>query len=163
MENLWRGERVSLCCNWNPSSSRANNSCLERLVPIFAGHMLGTTCQSSTYSFVLPLTQRLMPSGQNQNLYFILLVERYSFFNPLYVGVGMPFLPFLTLALHKVPILACIAQHLLAKLDGNIVICQWKEGQLVSNNNVVFATPCSVDFKDSSMHVFFNPSVRARN
>ena len=38
---------------------------LRDLVPIFTCHMLGTTCQSSTYFFFLPLTQRLMSSGQN--------------------------------------------------------------------------------------------------
>ena len=31
-----------------------------KLVPIFTPHMLDTTCQSSTYFFLLPLRQRLM-------------------------------------------------------------------------------------------------------
>ena len=90
VESLWRGQRTSLCCNWNPTSSSANTSCLERLVLIFTGHVLGTTSQSNTYFFLLPLIQRLMSSGQNQNSCFKFLVEGYSFFNPLYVGAGVP-------------------------------------------------------------------------
>ena len=46
---------------------------------------VGTTCQFNTYFFLLPLTQRLLLSRQNQNLYSTLLVKRYSF-NSLYVG-----------------------------------------------------------------------------
>ena len=65
----------------------------------------------------------------------------------------MPCLPVPTLALHKVHVLACIAQHLLAELGGNLAMCQWEEGQSVSNTDVVCATPCSTEFKDSSMHV----------
>ena len=57
-----------------------------------------------------------------------------------------------TLALHKVHVLACIAQHLLAELAGNLAICQWKEKQSVFNTDVVCATPCSTETKDFSMH-----------
>ena len=52
----------------------------------------------------------------------------------------MPCLPVLILALHKVPVWACIAQHLLAELTGNRAICQWEEEELVSNTDVVCAT-----------------------
>ena len=90
VESLRRGERTSLCCNWNPTSSSANTSCLEILVPIFTCNVLGTIGQSNTYFFLLSLTQCLMSSGQNQNSYSTLLVERYYFFNPLYVGAGVP-------------------------------------------------------------------------
>ena len=45
-----------------------------------------------------------------------------------------------------------IAQHLLAELVGNRAICQWEKEQLVSNTDVVCATLCSVETKDSSMH-----------
>ena len=151
VESLWWGERASLCCNWNLTSSSANTSCLERLVPIFTSHMLGTTGQSSTY-FLLPVTQRLMSSWQNQNSYSTLWVEPYSFFNPFYVQIGVPCLPIPTLALHKVLVLACIAQHLLVKLVGNLAICQWDEQQLVSNTDLVCATPCFAEFKDSFMY-----------
>ena len=64
----------------------------------------------------------------------------------------MPYLPISTLALHKIPILVCITQHLLIELGDNLAMCQWEEGQLVSNTDVVCAIPCSVEFKDSSMH-----------
>ena len=127
-------------------------SCLERLVTIFTCHMLGTTGQSSTYFFLFPLTQRLMSSGQNQNSYSTLLVERNSFFNHVYVGAGVPCLPVPTLALHKIPVLACIAQHLLAELAGNLAICQWEEEQSVSNTDVVCATLCYAETKHSFMH-----------
>jgi hypothetical protein len=93
-----------------------------------------------------------MSLGQNQNLYSTLLVERYFSFNLFYVGVGVPCLPTPTLALHKVIVLACIAQHLLAESVGNRAICQWEEEQSVSNIVVVCATPCFAETKNSSMH-----------
>jgi hypothetical protein len=93
-----------------------------------------------------------MSSGQNQNSYSTLFVERYSFFNPLYVGASVPCLPALTLALQKILVLVCIAQHLLAKLAENHAICQWEEEQSVSNIDVVCATPYFAETKDSSMH-----------
>ena len=40
----------------------------------------------------------------------------------------------------------------LAELGGNFKMCQWEEEQLVSNMDVVCATPCFVEIKDSSMH-----------
>ena len=46
-----------------------------------------------------------------------------------------------------------ISQYLLAKLGGNLAMCQW-EGQSISNTNVVCAIPCSAKLKDSSMHAF---------
>ena len=64
----------------------------------------------------------------------------------------MPCLPVPILALHKVYVLACIAQHLLAKLVGKRAICHWEEEQSVYNIDVVCAIPCSVETKDSSMH-----------
>jgi hypothetical protein len=93
-----------------------------------------------------------MSSGQNQNLYSTLLVERYFFFNLLYVGVGVPCLPIPPLTLHKVHVLACIAQHILAELANNLVIYQWEEEQSVYNVGVIYVTPCSAETKDSSMH-----------
>ena len=104
-----------------------------------------------------------MSSEQSQKLYFTLFVKGNSFFNPLYVGAGVPCLPISTLALHKVPTLVCIAQHLLAKLGGNLAIFQWEEGHLVSNTDVVCATPCSVEVEDFSMHVLFSLGIWARN
>ena len=38
----------------------------------------------------------------------------------------MPCLPILTLTLFKVPVLACITQHILVELGGNLLMCQWK-------------------------------------
>ena len=64
----------------------------------------------------------------------------------------MSCLPVLILALHKVHVLACIAQHLLAKLAGNRAICQCEEEQSVCNTDVVCVTPCYAKTKDSSMH-----------
>ena len=78
-----------------------NWTCVEYCRPIF---------------FWLPLTQHLMLSKKTQNSYFILLVEQDSFFIPLYVGAWMPFFIVLTLTLHKVPMLACIAQHILVEM-----------------------------------------------
>ena len=45
---------------------------------------------TNMYSFLLPLTQRLMSSWQIQNFYSILLVVWNSFFNPLYMRAGVP-------------------------------------------------------------------------
>ena len=53
VKNLQQGERTSLCYNWNPTSSSANTSCFEILVPIFTNHVLGTTCQYKTFFFLL--------------------------------------------------------------------------------------------------------------
>jgi hypothetical protein len=64
----------------------------------------------------------------------------------------VPCLPVPTLALHKVTVLVCIAQHLLAELVGNLVICHWEEKQSVSNTDVVCATLCLAETKDSFMH-----------
>ena len=114
--------------------------------------MLGTICQSSTYFFFFPLTQHLMSPWQNQNLYSTLLVERYSFFNLLYVRDGVSCLPVPILVLHKVYVLACITQHLLVELAGIRTICQWEEEQPVSNIDVVCATLCSSETKDPSIH-----------
>ena len=69
-----------LCYNWNPRPSSTFS--LYKVVPIFTSHMLGTIGQSYTYFLLLPFTQHLMSSRQNQNLYSngILLVEENSFF-----------------------------------------------------------------------------------
>ena len=93
-----------------------------------------------------------MSLGQNQNSYYTLLVEWYSFFNPLYVGARVPCLQVPTLALHKILVLACIAQHILAELGGNLAICQWEERQSVSHTDVVCATSCFGKIRDSCMH-----------
>ena len=102
VESLWRGDNASLCCSWNPTSSSVKTSSLDRLVPIFTGHVLGTIGQFNTYFFLLPLTQHLMSSGQNQNSYSTLLEKRNSFPNPLYVGADVSCFPIPTLTLHKV-------------------------------------------------------------
>ena len=59
LESLHWGEIASLCYNWNLEFLSANTSSLERLVPIFTDHVLGTTCQSNKYFFLLPLAQHL--------------------------------------------------------------------------------------------------------
>jgi hypothetical protein len=64
----------------------------------------------------------------------------------------MPCLPRLTLTLHKVYVLACIVQHILAELANNLVIYQWEEEKSVYNTSVIYVTPCSAETKDSSMH-----------
>ena len=111
VESLRWGANTSLCCTWNPTSSSANTFSLDKLIPIFSGRMLGTRCQSNTY-FLLPFTQCLMSAGQKQHLYSTLSVGWNFFFEPWYVVAGVPCLPFPTLALHKRPILTCVAQHI---------------------------------------------------
>ena len=143
-----RGENTSLCHNWNPTYSSANTSCLDRLTPIFTGHVLGTTCQSNTYFFSLPFTQLFMSSGQNQNLYSTLLMEQY-FFNLSYVGTGVPCLLVPTFVLHKVSVLRCMAQHLLVELGGNFAMCQWEEVQSVYNTDVVKINCGKIAFRNS--------------
>ena len=69
---------------------------------MFIRQVLGITGQYYTYFFLLPLTQRLILSEKNQNLYSTLLIEQYSFFIPLYVEARVPCLLVPTLALHKV-------------------------------------------------------------
>ena len=64
----------------------------------------------------------------------------------------MPCIPVPTLALQRTSVLACMAQHLLEELGGNLAMCQWEKNQLVSNTYVVCATIYYVEFKDSSMH-----------
>ena len=60
-----------------------------------------SSCHSTSFGFAL----------MTSNLYSTLLVERNSFFIPLYIGVGVPCLPTLTLAMHKIHMFVCIAQH----------------------------------------------------
>lgn len=118
-DNLRYGENASL---WNMESLSVNTSFIKRFVPIFISHVLGTIGRSNAYSFLLPLTQCLMLLGQNQNSCYTLLVKQDVFFLPLYVGVGIPYLLVLTLALHGVFVLAYMTQHLLAEL-GAILQC----------------------------------------
>ena len=88
---------------------------------------------ANTYFILVPFTQRLMSSGKNQNSYSTLLVERNSFLSPLYVGADVSCLLLLTLALHIVPIMACNAQHRLAELGGNLIMCQLEIRHSISN------------------------------
>ena len=99
--------------------------------------MLGTIGQSNIYVLLLPLIQPWMLSGQNQNSYSTLLKDQKKFLRPLYVGVVVPCLPIPILALHIVHVMACIVQHRLAKLDGNLAMCHLKTNQSVSNIDVV--------------------------
>ena len=142
VKSLQWGESASLCCNWNPATSSINTSFLNILMPIFIGHVLGTISQSNTH-FFSQFTQHLMSSRQNQYSYTTLLVKR-NFFIPLYIGVGVPCFLVSTLALHKIPVLTCNAQHFfLAKLGGNLTIFHWKAGLLVSNTDAIWAIPWS--------------------
>ena len=45
----------------------------------------------------------------------------------------------------------CIGLHCPTSF-GNRAICQWEEEESVSNTDVVCATPCSAETKDSSIH-----------
>lgn len=112
VESLQQGETTSYFCNCNATSSSANTSCIQRLVHTFTCHVLSIIGQSNMYCILLPLTQRLMSLGQNHNLHSSLLVERYSSFNPLYVGTWVSCLLVPTLALHKVFVSVCITQNL---------------------------------------------------
>ena len=148
VESLRQGERNYLYCNWNQTSLSANTSCFKRLVPIFTGHVLGTTCQSNTYFFAIIYTTFDVVKEKSK---LALHIVGGAFFNPLYVGTKLPWFVDPTLALQKAPILACMAQHHLVELGGNLAMCQW-EGQSISNTDVICGTPCSVEFKESSIH-----------
>ena len=77
---------------------------------------------ANTYFFLMPFTQRLVSSGQNQNSYSTLLVERKSFLSLSYLGAGVSYLLLPTLALHIVPVMACNAQHHLPELGQHFTI-----------------------------------------
>ena len=140
-------ERASLCYNWNPTSSSANTSCLKRLVPIFTGHICWELQASLAHIFSYSHLHNVWcHQGKTKTL------TPHCWWSGIPSSILCTCLPVLTLALHKVHVLACIAQHLLAKLAGNLVICQWEEEQLVSNTDVICATPCSAETKNSSMH-----------
>jgi hypothetical protein len=47
-------------------------------------------------------------------------------------------------------------------LGSNLTMCHWELGLSISITNVICATSCIAKFKDSSMHVFFHPSIWAR-
>ena len=64
----------------------------------------------------------------------------------------MPYLPILTLALHKVFVLACIAQHFFVGVGANLAMCHCEARQFVFEIDVIGALPCFVEFKDSSIH-----------
>ena len=81
--------------------------------------------------------QHLISSRQNQNSYSTLLTERNFFFILLCVKVGMSCLPILSLALHKVIVLACIAQNLFVELDNNFAMSHQEVGRLVSTTNMI--------------------------
>ena len=55
VESMRWGERTSMY-NYNPTSSSANTSCFEKLVPIFTSHVLDTTCQSNMFFFATNYT-----------------------------------------------------------------------------------------------------------
>ena len=120
--SLQWGNNTSLCCSWNPASSNTKISSLDRLVPIFTCHVLDTIGQSNTYFFLLPLTQRLISSWQNQHSYFTLLGERNSFMSPLHVRAGVSCLLVSTLTLHMIPVIPCNAQHCLVELDVDLAM-----------------------------------------
>ena len=65
VDDLQRGERASLCYNWNPTSSSANTLCLERSVPIFTSHMWSghILCDYDTMQYTL--TWNDIPSIQS--------------------------------------------------------------------------------------------------
>ena len=140
VENLRRGDNTPLCCNWNPTSSNATTSSFDKLVFIFTGHVLGTIGQFNTF-FILPHTQHLMSSRQNQNSYPPLLGERNYFMSPLYVEASVLCFPIPNLTLHIVPIITCSVQHCLAELGGNIAMCNLDARQSISNTDVLWATP----------------------
>jgi hypothetical protein len=58
----------------------------------------------------------------NPKLVLTLLVKRYPL-NPLHVGAWEPCLLVLTLTFYKVSVLACITEHFLAELGGNLAMC----------------------------------------
>ena len=66
----------------------------------------------------------------------------------------MPCFSLQILTLHKIHVLACIAQHLFNKARGNLAICHKKAWQSILEIDVVCATSCLIEFKDYSMHAF---------
>ena len=114
VKSLWQGKGAFLCYNWNMTFSSTNNSSLKRLVPIFTSHVMGTTCQSNMYFFLLPLIQHLVLLRQSQFLYSTLLVEWYAFFLPLCTEARVPCFQVPALALYKV---LCIDLHYPTSFD----------------------------------------------
>ena len=104
-----------LCYNWNSASSSTSTFSLKRLVHIFTGYVLGTINQFESYVFLLSLTQRLMSSMQNQNSWFTLWWN-----GSLCIGARVPCLIIPTLALHKIPILACTTQYLFVRVEWQV-------------------------------------------
>ena len=141
VESLQQSGNAFLCYNWNVAYSSANTFSLERLIIIFNGHTLGTIDKSITHSFLLSLTQYLMLSWQNQTPRSTLLVKG-NFFVSLSVEAEVPCLPTPTLTYHNFHVMACIAQHLLAKLGGNLTMCHWGLGSWISNIDMECVTPC---------------------
>lgn len=74
-------------------------------------HMLGTIGKFVTHSFLLSLTQCLMPSWQSQTPHSIFLVK--GNYISLSIEARVSYLPVPTLTFHNVHVMACIAQHLL--------------------------------------------------
>ena len=114
-------------CNCRKPTARRENLPLLQLEPIvfecqyLLPWEIGTL---SSYARYFRLVQHIFLFVLTYTTFFsksksTLLVEQYLFFNPVYVGDGVPCFLVPTLPLHKVFVLACIAQHRLAELDCN--------------------------------------------
>ena len=84
-------------------------------------------------------------------LYSTLLVERYSFFKPLYMGAVVPWFRVPTSALHKV---ACIT-NIFQQSWLEIMQCAYGKKHNRSLTLMWCEPPCSTKFNDASVHVFF--------
>ena len=107
-------DMVSHCCSCKSMSSNPRTSSCGRFVPTFSRHTVRRFGQSSTHFFLLPFKQQLILFAQNHFLIFLVatwLLERNSFFKPLQVGLGVPYLLFPTLALHECYVVPYNAWH----------------------------------------------------
>ena len=93
-----------------------------------------------------------MLSGQNQNLYSALLVEQNSFFDPFVSWSNNVMFANTDFGISQSPHIGLHRPTSLALGRGNLAMCHCEARQSVFKTDVVWATPCSIEFKDSSMH-----------
>lgn len=101
----------------NAFSSVANTFSLEIVIPIFIGHVLVNNIGQPQNIFIFVATHACCCHSKTNTLCFTLLVEGSFLFISLYMRIKVPqclLVP--TLVLHKVHVMACVAQHLLVEL-----------------------------------------------
>ena len=84
VRSLRRGDNASFYCSWNPTSSNAKTSSLNKLDPIFTGHVLGTIGKSNTHIF-LTTTHTTHDVVKEKSKFILHIVERVKFLPKPYV------------------------------------------------------------------------------